>query len=298
MGMVVSPVPGRPTGVGLARCEHDTWMLLAFGMAGNDPPDTYAELCDFIEPFAPRHVVAALRSATRLGPTAQHRVPASRWVRYDRMRRLPDGLIATGDAVCSFNPIYGQGMTVAALDALALRDCLEKGTTDLPRRFFRASAKPIRQAWQMAAFLAHTPVPTQVRIDPANPNRYYWSVQDTIKTDYPLVSTTGNRPPRTPVGNDKIVSPMYIFNGHTPAKDENYRAALAREVTGDFQFARATVNYLWKEFFGRGFVEPVNQFDPARLDPDNPPTDASPDHPDQPWPLQPSNARLLNALAQ
>lgn len=151
MGMVVSPIPGRPTGVGLARCEHDTWMLLAFGMAGNEPPDTYAELCDFVEPFAPRHVVAALRSATPLGPTAQHRFPSSRWYRYDRMRRLPDGLIATGDAVCSFNPIYGQGMTVAALDALTLRDCLAKGTTDLPRRFFRGSAKPIRQAWQMAA---------------------------------------------------------------------------------------------------------------------------------------------------
>jgi 2-polyprenyl-6-methoxyphenol hydroxylase-like FAD-dependent oxidoreductase len=60
-------------------------------------------------------------------------------------------LIATGDAVCSFNPIYGQGMTVAALDALTLRNCLAEGTTDLPRRFFRASAKPIRQAWQMAA---------------------------------------------------------------------------------------------------------------------------------------------------
>jgi len=50
------------------------------------------------------------------------------------------------------------------------------------------------------------------------------------------------------------------------------------------------VNYLWKEFFGRGIVDPVNQFDPARLDPDNPPAD--------PWTLQPSNARLLNAMAQ
>jgi hypothetical protein len=50
------------------------------------------------------------------------------------------------------------------------------------------------------------------------------------------------------------------------------------------------VNYIWKEFFGRGIVDPVNQFDPARLDPDNPPPD--------PWTLQPSNARLLNALAQ
>jgi hypothetical protein len=66
--------------------------------------------------------------------------------------------------------------------------------------------------------------------------------------------------------------------------------ALGRFVTSDFQFARAAVNYVWAQFFGRGIVDPPNTFDPARLDPDNPPP--------APWTLQPSNARLLNALAQ
>ena len=58
--------------------------------------------------------------------------------------------------------------------------------------------------------------------------------------------------------------------------------ALARDVTGDFQFARAAVNYIWAQFFGRGIVDPPDTFDPARLDPDNPPP--------APWTLQPSNA--------
>ena len=83
--------------------------------------------------------------------------------------------------------------------------------------------------------------------------------------------------------------PQYIFNGNTPKSGENYRAALARDVTGDFQFARAAVNNLWAYFFGQGIVDPPDSFDPARLDPNNPPP--------SPWTLQPSNAKLLNALA-
>jgi hypothetical protein len=115
IGMVVSPIPGRPTGVGLARCEHDTRMLLAFGMAGNDPPDTYAELCDFVEPFAPRHVVAALRSATRLGPTAQHRVPSSRWYQLQPDLRTGNDRVRTRRAGPAGLPGEGNDRSAAAI---------------------------------------------------------------------------------------------------------------------------------------------------------------------------------------
>lgn len=148
MVFLITPVPGRPTGLAWARCENDTWMLTLSGMAGSQPPDTFAEFHGFAAAMLPDYALAALRAATPLGPTAQHRYPSSRWYRYDRLRRVPEGLVALGDAVCSFNPVYAQGMTVAALQALALRDCLARGTTRLPRRFYRSAAKPIRQAWQ------------------------------------------------------------------------------------------------------------------------------------------------------
>jgi hypothetical protein len=143
-------------------------------------------------------------------------------------------------------------------------------------------------AYQLAAFFSQVAM-SRVRVGAAA-TPYYWTVSDTRRTDYQLNTSTGNRPPRNPVGSVRTVTPEYPFSGGKPAAGENYRSALAREVTRDFQFARAAINYIWKEFMSKGFVEPVDQFDPARLDPDNPP--------EAPWKLQPNQPRLLNALAQ
>jgi 2-polyprenyl-6-methoxyphenol hydroxylase-like FAD-dependent oxidoreductase len=144
------PEPGRPKMFGFTKYENDTCMVGVGTLAGAEPPNESAELLEFAADFAPAHVVAALRTAEPLGEVVHHRVPSNRWRRYDKMHRTPKGLLVVGDAVCSFNPIYGQGMTVAAIEATVLRDCLRRGDRDLPRRFFRASAKKVRVAWQTA----------------------------------------------------------------------------------------------------------------------------------------------------
>ena len=154
------------------------------------------------------------------------------------------------------------------------------------------------QAWQLASYLSRTQAAI-VRYDPNNNNNYYWSLLNNSKgytSDYTLNTLTGNRPARQPSTGCKsgqpcmYVPPQYIFNGTAPKPGDDYRTSLAASVTGDFQFARAAVNYMWAYFFGRGIVDPPDTFDLARLDPDNPPPDG--------WTLQPSNARLLNGLAQ
>jgi 2-polyprenyl-6-methoxyphenol hydroxylase-like FAD-dependent oxidoreductase len=149
----IGPAPDRPAGMFLSGYEDNTWMFTVFGMAGNQPPRDLAGMLSFAEEYCPAHLFAAIRAAEPIGDVAHHHMPSSRWRRYDKMSRLPDGLLVCGDAICSFNPIYGQGMTVAALEAVALRACLRRGGTNLSRRYFRASAKPVRVAWQMVASL-------------------------------------------------------------------------------------------------------------------------------------------------
>lgn len=142
--------PGRPRGFVMFRCERDIWMVAGATLGAIRPPTTAAELLDFGEGIAPPYALAAARAAEPLAGVTVYQYPSNRWRRYDKMKRTPDGLVVMGDAVCSFNPIYGQGMTIAAIEATVLRDCLRSGDADLPRRFHRAAAKPIRVAWQTA----------------------------------------------------------------------------------------------------------------------------------------------------
>ena len=145
-------------------------------------------------------------------------------------------------------------------------------------------------AWGLSSFMTQSY--TQTIPVSQGSNVFYWSIIDTNAArgpgKYALNTTTGNRPQRQAIGAVSTITPSYIFTGEVPQSGENYRQALARMVVADPQFARATVNYMWAYFFGVGLVDPPDAFDPARLDPDNPPP--------APWTLQPSNPRLLNAL--
>lgn len=146
--LVTDTRSGQPRG-GLTAHEHGTWMLTVGRMEIDpDPPTDLAGVLALAEQFTPPSIMAGLRAAEPLGDVSVFRYTGAVWRRYDRMSRFPTGLLVIGDALCSLNPIYGQGMTVAALEALALRDFLANGSR-APQRFFRAAASHIAPVWAM-----------------------------------------------------------------------------------------------------------------------------------------------------
>ncbi len=116
-----------------------------------------------------------------------------------------------------------------------------------------------------------------------------WRVLDRTTGSYDLNTTYGNRPNRVAIGAVKTLTPMYR-DGSLPAAGQAWRDVFARKMQADPMFARNFANRLFKAFFNLGLVDPVDNMDPARLDPKNPPP--------APWDLQAANPELLEALAQ
>jgi 2-polyprenyl-6-methoxyphenol hydroxylase-like FAD-dependent oxidoreductase len=148
LACIHGPTADRPRGGALARLEGGIWMLTLFGLLGDHPPKDP----DGFDAFARSLRFSELHEAIRAEPVedpAAYRFQANIRRRYERMRYFPDGFLVMGDALCAFNPIYGQGMTVAALQALALQNQLRRGGAPASRRVLRALARAIDAPWEL-----------------------------------------------------------------------------------------------------------------------------------------------------
>jgi 2-polyprenyl-6-methoxyphenol hydroxylase-like FAD-dependent oxidoreductase len=155
--------------------EGDRWFVTFAGLNGVSPPTHEDERLAWARSLPSPLVADVMEKSEPLGPPVTHRFPANQRRQVKRMRRFPLGWVLLGDAVCSFDPVYGQGMSSAALQAVALADCLDRaGAIDraFARRYFRAVSRTVAVPWSLA-----------------------------VGADFMYDGTTGHKPPATDLLN-------------------------------------------------------------------------------------------------
>ncbi|MFP3900426.1 MAG: NAD(P)/FAD-dependent oxidoreductase [Acidimicrobiia bacterium] len=133
--------------------EGDRWYVLLGGVNGEAAPTEPAAALAYARSFESPVVADVMESSPPIGEPTIFRFPSNRRHHLERLRRFPLGWVPVGDAVCTFNPLYGQGMTCAAQQAQALADQLDRTRTinrSFARRYFRAVRRVVADPWRIA----------------------------------------------------------------------------------------------------------------------------------------------------
>jgi 2-polyprenyl-6-methoxyphenol hydroxylase-like FAD-dependent oxidoreductase len=148
----INPVasPAHPRGAFFGQVGPDRCILSLTGLLGDHPPTDPEGFLAFAKSLPVPDVYEAVRDAEALDDPVSFRFPASVRRRYEQLTRFPEGLLVLGDAVCSFNPVYGQGMSVAALEAMRLREHLRR-VHPQASEFFADVARIIDVPWETSA---------------------------------------------------------------------------------------------------------------------------------------------------
>ena len=173
-GFLVLPPSHGTRGGGVFPAENGRWLMTMAGVHGDHPPTDVEGFADFAASLPVPELRRLLDDHEILSEDID-RYPYTSILRrhYWDLDRFPDGLVVTGDAIASFNPVYGQGMSVAALEAVQLHHTLAAGgRDDLARRFFGRIEGVVDDAWRLA-----------------------------VSADFRFPQTTGPKPPGTDLLN-------------------------------------------------------------------------------------------------
>src|SRR5262249_16773550 len=156
-GAYIQPAPPEITRGGvLFPTESNQWLLTLAGLGKDYPPTDEAGFLEFARSLRSPLFYDALRHARPLSAISGFRATENSSRRYEKMDPWPEGLIVLGDAACTFNPVYAQGMTVAALAAETLEQCLERPKRKsrvgdgFSREFQKRLAAVYRPPWLLA----------------------------------------------------------------------------------------------------------------------------------------------------
>ncbi|MFE9407832.1 NAD(P)/FAD-dependent oxidoreductase [Streptomyces sp. NPDC006704] len=145
------PVPGRTTTI--VPIEGGRWLVTLSGTRGGEPSGDPEEFETFARSVRHPVVGELIAGMKALSDVAVTRSTVNRRIFFEEVRPWPEGFVALGDAVATYNPVYGHGLTVAAQGAVALRDHVAAhgiAGPGLARRVQRAAARPVTVAWELA----------------------------------------------------------------------------------------------------------------------------------------------------
>ncbi|MFY9809440.1 MAG: FAD-dependent monooxygenase [Pseudonocardiaceae bacterium] len=150
-GVIIQQTPAALIGGIALPVEGGRWLVTAVGCGEHRPPRDAAGFESFLQRLPDPALADLARHADPISNVAVHRQTGNRRHHYERVPDWPEGLLVVGDALCAFNPIYGQGITVAACEALLLRQALAAGLgPESARRLLRKFATVVWLPWSMA----------------------------------------------------------------------------------------------------------------------------------------------------
>lgn len=146
---ILNSPPNRRMGVLLAQ-DGGRWVVTVGGYLGDHAATDHEQFLEEVRMLPSPEIYQTIKDAEALTEPVAYKFPANLRHCYEKLTRFPQGYLVFGDALCSFNPIYGQGMTVAALEAVALDECLAEGREQLAKRFLTKTSKIIDLSWNAA----------------------------------------------------------------------------------------------------------------------------------------------------
>jgi 2-polyprenyl-6-methoxyphenol hydroxylase-like FAD-dependent oxidoreductase len=192
--LVGGPPPKHVRGAGLFEIENKIWHVSLAGRFGDYPPTDQAGFIEFARELPSPVVYDAIRNTEQISDITLHRFPTSLQRHYERLVSFPERFLVIGDAVCSFNPVYGQGMTSAAMQVRVLSEVLKgraqggSGLDKLPEAFFPKAAEVISTPWILAAnFDFAYPQTTGTRPPAMGEGIRYFAALDALQVEDPAV---------------------------------------------------------------------------------------------------------------
>jgi 2-polyprenyl-6-methoxyphenol hydroxylase-like FAD-dependent oxidoreductase len=148
--ILIGSAPGVHRGGFAQAIEGDQWLVTLIGVLGTRPPEDLEGFVAYASTLLADDIHRIVADGAPASEAWTMSYPASVRRRYERLRRFPERFVVVGDAQCSFNPTYGQGMSVATQEALLLRDLVEAGLDRVGVRFFRRARRLVDVPWDQS----------------------------------------------------------------------------------------------------------------------------------------------------